>query len=153
MALIFFIVPQLIVRFLNQEPKVDSNIIYLIFAACLPLIWIFLPRELASVRQVNFLQHMIGGGVAVAFVSIYFIKSLRENYPIFKNPIFQLFFVYALVSMLGVANEILEFMLDRLKVGIFSTDRYDTWFDLTANTVGAISLYFIYFIGSNISKK
>lgn len=153
MSVIFFIVPQLIVRVLNKEPKVDTNLLYLIFAACLPLIWIFVPKSLAGVREINFIQHFVGGGVACGFVSIYFIKSLRQNYPLLKNFIFQIFFVYALVCMLGVANELLEFSLDVLKVGIFSSDRYDTWFDLTANTTGAILLYLIYYSGSRVLKS
>ncbi len=145
MALAFFIVPQLVVRVFNNEPKIDSSIIYLIFAFCLPLIWIFLPRELLHTREINFLQHAVGGGVAAGFVSIYLIKSLKDKYPLLRKFPFQVTFLFAIVSMLGVTNELLEFLLDLFEIGIFSSDRYDTWFDLVANTSGAITIFLIYF--------
>ena len=86
---------------------------------------------------------MIGGGLAIGLVSFYFINSLKINFPIFKNYIFQILFTYALVCMFGVSNEILEFFFDVVKIGVFSADRYDTWFDLTANTLGAAFIFLI----------
>ncbi len=155
MALAFFIVPQLVVRVFNNEPKIDSNIIYLIFAFCLPLIWMFLPKELLHTREVNFLQHAVGGGVAAGFVSIYLIKSLKHNYPLLRRFPFQIVFLFAIVSMLGVTNELLEFTLDFFNIGIFSSDRYDTWFDLVANTSGAFTIFLVYFglIGWRTSEQ
>ncbi len=144
MSLIFFTVPQLIVRYIEKIPKFDSSVIYLAFAFCLPLIWMFVPKEIIEFRQINFLQHAVGGGVAVGFISIYFIKNFRERFPVFNNFFFQLIFVFALVSMLGVANELLEFLLDYLGIGIFSADRYDTWFDLLANTSGALGVFLVW---------
>lgn len=155
MSLVLFILPQLVVKFIHKEPKFDSSIIYLIFAASLPLIWIFLPKEILGTRSVNFIQHAVGGGVAVGFVSIYFIHSFRHILDYLNKFPVQLIFVYALVSMFGVANEILEFTLDFFKIGIFSSDRYDTWFDMVANTMGAISIFLIYkiFIGFGRDKE
>lgn len=144
MSLTLFVTPQLAVKYLTKDVKIDSNIIYLVFAFLLPLIWLFLPKEVLENRQVNFLQHAIGGGVAVGFVAIYFIRSLSSVQPLLKKFPFQILFVYALVSMMGVANEVLEFLLDLAKVGIFSSDRYDTWFDLVANTSGAFLVFLIY---------
>lgn len=150
MALILFIVPQLIVRFVEGQPKVDSSVLYLVFAFCLPLIWIFLPKEILEFRSVNFIQHAVGGGVAVGFVSIYFIKNFKEKYLFFNNFFGQLLFVFAVVSMLGVTNELLEFLLDYSGVGIFSADRYDTWYDLLANTSGALGVFLAWVIGKKI---
>jgi hypothetical protein len=150
MSTVFFVVPQLIVRFVNNEPKLDRTTIYLVFAFILPLIWIFLPKEVLTMREVNFIQHGVGGGVAVGFVAIYFIKNFRERFAIFNNILFQLLFVYALVSMLGVANELLEFLLDFSDIGIFSADRYDTWFDLLANSTGAFGVFICWAIGRKL---
>lgn len=150
MSTVFFIVPQLVVRFVNNVPKLDRTIIYLIFASILPLIWIFLPKEVLTMREVNFIQHAVGGGVAVGFVAIYFIKNFRERFSVFNNILFQLLFVYALVSMLGVGNELLEFLLDYLDIGIFSADRYDTWFDLLANSTGALGVFICWALGRKL---
>jgi hypothetical protein len=143
MSLVFFVVPQLAVKFVDKVSKIDSTIIYLVFAACLPLIWIFLPKEILHTREINFVQHAVGGGVAVAFVAFYLIQNLKSKFVILDNFLVQFLFLYALVSMLGVGNEMLEFTLDFLGVGIFSADRYDTWFDLFANTVGAVTVFLL----------
>jgi hypothetical protein len=58
--------------------------------------------------------------------------------------VFQAVFVYMCVSAFGVANELLEFLLDFAGIGIFSADRYDVWFDLTANTTGAFVVFLLY---------
>lgn len=150
MALIFFVVPQLIVRFIDNKPKIDSSVLYLAFAFCLPLIWIFIPKEILEFRSTNFIQHAVGGGVAVGFVSIYFIKNFREKFPFLDNFLLQIIFVFSIVSMLGVLNELLEFLLDYLGIGIFSADRYDTWFDLLANTTGAIGVFVAWAIAKKI---
>lgn len=146
MSLTLFIIPQLVVRIVFKEPRINSTILYLVFAFCLPLLWIFLPRELLSLREVNFIQHAVGGGVAVGFVSIYFIQNFKERFSVFQYFPFQILFVYALVSMFGAANELLEFLLDWLKIGIFSSDRYDTWYDLLANTSGAFAIYLVMYV-------
>lgn len=144
MSLIIFITPQLLVSFLNKGPKVDKNIIYLFFAFIFSFIWLFLPREISHVREVNFLQHFVGGGLASGLVTIYLVRTLGGKYEVFKNFFFQFVFLYALVCSLSVANELLEFFLDYFKYGIFSSDRYDTWFDLFANTSGALLIFATY---------
>lgn len=153
MGLTLFVVPQIVVKLITKSPKFDKNILYLVFASILPLLWIFVPDDLASMRPVNFLQHAIGGGVSVGLVAIYLINSLKEIHPPLKIFVLQLVFVYAMVSMFGVANEILEFLLDYLDIGIFSADRYDTWFDLVANTTGAFFIFFIHKIRVFIYSK
>lgn len=147
MSLILFILPQLLVKAITKENiKINSNLIYLVFAFILPLIWIFIPLELRDNRFINFLQHSIGGGVAVGFVGFYLIQSLDSLWPLLKKFPIQFIFVYLLVSGFGVANELLEFLLDTFGVGIFSADRYDTWFDLFANTSGAIIIFLVLYL-------
>lgn len=144
MSLTLFVLPQIIVKILTGHPKFDKNILLLILAAFLPIAWSFLPRELHGDRFINFLQHATGGGVAVGLVSIYFINSLKEKYPTLTHFFFQVLFFYALVSMFGVLNELLEFFLDYFEIGVFSSDRYDTWFDLLANTTGSVTIFVLY---------
>jgi hypothetical protein len=144
MALSLFVIPQLVVKAATKETKIDSSLIYLLFASVMPLLWIFLPNELRGIREVNFLQHAVGGGVAVGFVALYLIVNLKEIFPLLKKFPVQVLFIYLLVSGFGAANELLEFFLDFVEVGIFSADRYDTWFDLFANTTGAFVVYLLF---------
>lgn len=157
MAITLFVLPQLVIRFIFAEPILDKRVRFLLYAATLPILWFMLvPKELNDMRIINFLQHTIGGGVAIGFISLYFISIFKEKIPLFninsqntssinlRNFIFELTFVYFLVCGFGVANELLEFLLDAFKIGIFSSDRYDTWFDLLANTMGAFSVFFLH---------
>lgn len=152
MSVTLFIVPQLFVRYLLGNPVWNKNVRYLFYASALPVLWYtFVPNALNSIREINFLQHAIGGGVAVGLVSLYLINVLKEKFTLLGNFPLQIVFVYFLVSGFGVANELLEFLLDFFKVGIFSADRYDVWFDLVANTIGAFSVFFVYKIMSLVS--
>lgn len=153
MGLTLFIVPQIVVKILVKENKLNTNIMYLVFAFLLPVFWVFVPKEMVHLREVNFIQHAVGGGVAVGFVFIYFVKSLKDKAPLLNKFPFQIIGLYALVCMLGVTNELLEFLLDYLGVGIFSADRYDTWFDLVANTTGAFSVFILYKIIYQLFSK
>lgn len=145
MSLTLFIVPQLFVLHFLPAPVWDKRVRFLIYAAVLPILWfIFVPKELNHFREVNFLQHAIGGGVAVGFVTLYLISTLKERFSLLNDFLTQIFFLYFLVCAFGVANELLEFLLDFLKIGIFSADRYDTWFDLVANTTGAFTVFLSY---------
>lgn len=50
--------------------------------------------------------------------------------------------LYFLVSGLGAANELFEFFLD--KTGLVDFETWDTWWDLLANTLGALAFWFAY---------
>ena len=61
--------------------------------------------------------------------------------------------LYFLVSGLGVGNELLEFFLDQFSAIPFTSSRTDTWFDLTANTCGAVSVWLILYFVKSLWKK
>ena len=52
--------------------------------------------------------------------------------------------LYMTVSSLGVLNELLEYALDTILQIKFTPGRTDTWKDLLANTLGALSLWLIF---------
>jgi hypothetical protein len=117
---------------------------FLLVAFVLPIVWQFFPIPVLQLRWVNFLQHAVGGGVAVSLGCVYMIHHFKEKLEFFDNRIFQLIFIFMFTSSLGVLNEILEFSLDALRIGVFAIDRYDTWFDLVANTTGALSVFVVF---------
>ena len=166
MSSVFLVVPVLFLKFFFKEKFyfkfLDKKNIFLFLAFCMPLIWPFMDNDFLHLRWVNFLQHMIGGGVAVGFLGLYLLSNFREMYSLVQEgnlpkanfPQFQIsnikifllemIFIFMLVSAFGCLNELLEFYLDLLNIGIFSADRYDTWFDIVANSSGALSVYFVY---------
>lgn len=159
MSLTLFVFPQIVVKFVVGQVAWDKKVRLLVYAAVLPMLWhLLVPDELNSIREVNFLQHALGG-VSVGLICLYFISIFRDKFNVMSggfnlwtNFVFQVVFVYMCVSAFGVANELLEFLLDWADVGIFSADRYDVWFDLTANTTGAFLVFLLYRLFSIIKR-
>lgn len=127
-----------------KELVISKWSFFLVTALLLPMVWQFIPHTVKELRWVNFLQHGVGGGVAVALGCLFMIQHFKDKLEFFNSRIFQIIFIFAFVSSLGVLNEILEFAFDALRVGIYSNDRYDTWFDLVANSTGALMTFAVY---------
>lgn len=157
MSLTLFILPQLLIKFIFKETVWDKRVRLLLYAAVLPMFWFLsIPQELQKIREMNFIQHALGG-VSVGLISLYFISIFSEKLGVAGSPMivfkkfwFQALFVFVCVSAFGVANELLEFLLDWAGIGIFSADRYDVWFDLTANTLGAFVVFLAYRLGKAV---
>ncbi len=97
-------------------------------AVTLTMAW-FLPAVKVSAGSDTFLLHAVGGGCSVALMA-FFVSSNRRV----SNVGQRLAITLAMVSVLGVANEILELIIDHL-AGTYLTA--DSASDLLANTVGA----------------
>lgn len=90
----------------------------------------------------NFLQHSIGGGVAVGLICYYLYQNFKTQIPWLSDWRIKLIFLIGIVSIFGVANEIVELILDLLNFSQYSRDRFDTWIDLVANTFGALVSFY-----------
>jgi hypothetical protein len=101
----------------------------------------------------NFLQHGIGGGVACGLITFYLYQNFKVQLPWLKNPKVKLIGVFAIVSVLGVTNEIIELILDLMNLSQYSRDRFDTWIDLVANTIGALVAFYASLKLTSFSKK
>jgi glycopeptide antibiotics resistance protein len=88
----------------------------------------------------NFLLHM-SGGISATFLFIYLTKTLKLQ---FVNWRVTLIVLFAFVSMLGVLNELAEYLFELLGFGIFSDDTHDVWRDFVANTTGMLLAWLIY---------
>jgi drug/metabolite transporter superfamily protein YnfA len=80
----------------------------------------------------NRLLHAFGGGFMAFLVSFLAAKDSKLSVGKFQ------FFIFSvlMVSTLGVANELLEFILQNYVGMQFSTSINDTWLDLVSNTIG-----------------
>ena len=96
----------------------------------------------------NFILHA-SGGVSVGFIYIYLIKTFK----ITLNWRLNLLLLFALVCMLGVINELVEYAIELAHLGVMAWDIHDTWRDLTANTVGSLSVGTLYIVFSAFFAK
>lgn len=87
-----------------------------------------------SIELSNRFLHAFGGGF-MAFLTCYL--SARDSY-IALNKIRFLFVSVLIVTTLGVASELLEFILQSNTDMIFAFSVNDTWLDLASNLVGFI---------------
>ena len=87
----------------------------------------------------NFLLHA-SGGASSTLLFVYLFKTLGLSF----NWRLSVLALFAFVSMLGVSNELAEYLFELLGLGPFSFDNHDTWRDFVANTVGAFGAWIIY---------
>lgn len=111
----------------------------LLLAACLLFfLSLFLPSPLIHGRNTQFCTHFFGGGVFTGLVWLFIIKNLKWKLSSFL----ELLSLYFLVSALGVANELFEFAVNG--ADLIKIPSFDTWWDLFANTLGALTFWVIY---------
>lgn len=138
MDLIYLVVIPLIVyivvRKLDTRLHVEGNRPLLIVACVLFVVSIFLPSPLIGGEDTEFLTHLLGGGVFVGLLWLYFQSIMKKR--LWYIELLQLF---ALVSTLGVLNELFELFMH--EVGITSEPLTDTSWDLLANTLGILLFY------------
>jgi hypothetical protein len=88
-----------------------------------------------SLELANRIQHAFGGGF-LAFLTC-FLVAKDMGRPITRFQFFVLSFL--IVTALGVANEIFEFVMQDFFGFYFAKHLNDTWLDLVSNTVGALT--------------
>jgi len=88
-------------------------------------------------RVGNFVLHSVGGGVATALIFEY----LKRGFRLKVSWRTELVLLFGLVSSLGALNELAEYAADSAGIAYFSYDRMDTWRDILANTLGALTCW------------
>ncbi|MCC7357553.1 hypothetical protein IT408_03550 [Candidatus Uhrbacteria bacterium] len=120
---------------------------WLIIACCLYAISWYLPQPLIQGQNTMFMTHFIGGGFFTTCIWIHLFHHWTGK----KSILLELISIFALISMLGVANELFELFISQ--IGLVNLDPSDTWWDLLANTLGAYTLWFFYSIGKSLKAK
>jgi hypothetical protein len=118
----------------------------LFFSAVLFFISWYLPSPLIEGKNTQFITHFVGGGVFCGVLWLYIRNALNFS----QNLFFDLVAMYFLTSGLGVANELFEFTLT--KMHIMRLTPADTWWDLTANTMGVFSFWLAYSVYKIVRK-
>lgn len=135
---VVFIAVPLLVQWLSPEQRRDEHrLVLAVGCACYAISW-FLPSPLIEGEDTQFSTHFVGGGFFTGFVWLYIVRQLGWKLSI---PL-EMLSLYALVSLLGVANELFELLVTQL--GLVRLTPCDTWWDLFANTVGALTFWLLY---------
>ena len=105
-----------------------------------------LPSPLIEGKQTAFMTHFVGGGVFCGFLWVY----LRSVFNLKTNLFLDLVFMYFLTCGLGVTNELFELLMNKIHIG--HLDPSDTWWDLAANTLGALGFWIGYGVYKILKK-
>ncbi len=125
-----------IFRFLIGRPPGSSQ--FLLIAVLLYSVSWFLPSPLIGGINTAFSTHLMGGGMFSGFLWLYFKKNLQWQ----GGWMVELVSLFGFVSTLGVLNELAEFAL--VQLGLIRLSAIDTWWDLLANTLGALLFWVSY---------
>lgn len=126
-------------RCLESVKKAGRHNTYILLAACLLFFisW-YLPSPEIQGQQTAATTHFIGGGVFTGLIWIYIKHYFKWNY----LWVIELVSLLALVSLLGVANELFELLI--VHIGLTNLHLTDTSWDLLMNTLGAVTVWMIY---------
>lgn len=124
----------------------ERNGLLLVACLCFFISW-YLPSPLIHGMNTQFMTHVVGGGIFSGLIWVYGKKQLHWN----TSWLFELVSVFALVSSLGVLNELFELAIVELRIVRLSGG--DTWWDLLANTLGALLVWLPYRLSESFGKK
>lgn len=124
---------------LRTEKTVFYNIWYLFTAIVVIFCFSQIPEGISIYGHMNFLMHFLGGGFTVTLIYEYLKGFVKWKPPLLSD----LTILYFVLSGFTVASELLEFLLDTITRRWYSQTRIDTWLDLLANILGAITLWVI----------
>lgn len=139
---IYFFFPLILQKFSGKNPTSRWPLLvggFLYFIA-----W-YLPSFEIHGKNTGFVTHLLGG-VSCGFFWIYAKEQLQLKF----NSLFDLILLYAVVSSLGVANELFELVAHELKLTRITG--FDTWWDLTANTSGALTFWLVWSASKYLKK-
>lgn len=135
-VLIYILLPRYMQK-ISKKPKVVSKNLVLA-ASVVFFVSLLLPSPTIHGDNTEFITHLIGGGVFSGLIWLFIKNNLAINLSAF----YELLSLYFLVSGLGVANELFEMAANEF--GLINIDPVDVWWDLLANTLGALCFWVLY---------
>lgn len=136
LSVMYFVLSYCLARFFEWERptfprgRTARSLLFIFLGASL----VFIVMNIVEDRQIaNRIEHAFGGGF-LAFLVCYLVARDMGR-PITRFQFFVLSFL--VVTALGVANEILEFIAQEYFGVYFAKNLNDTWLDLISNTIGA----------------
>ena len=133
-------------RWLDRRYDVNGSPWLLTIACVIFATATFYPSPLINGQNTQFMTHLLGGGVFVGMLWVYFMPLMRKLSWWYKAVI-----LYAAVSALGVLNELYELWAH--ENGIITVPITDASWDLLANTLGALIVFVIYYMMKRLFKQ
>jgi len=123
--------------FENRIAKVTKkSFLFVALLSFLSLILYIVVFHISDEELGNRFQHAFGGGFLAFFLCYLVVKDVKLSISKFR------FFIFSalIVTAMGVANEIIEYLLQNYAgfTLMFSNNINDTWLDLISNTVGIL---------------
>ena len=117
--------------------NVEKKYRWLLYVACLLFFisW-YLPSPLIDGQDTSFTTHFVGGGVFTGLLWVYLVLAMRWR----SHWLVMAFSLFTLVSALGCINELAELFM--VKFGLARITLDDTNWDILANTLGAVAVWF-----------
>ena len=142
-AFVYFAVPYIVTARTSAYRGV------LVLACVLFAVSWYLPSPLVHGAQTHFMTHFVGGGLFTAALVAYvlLVKKQAARYKWY----YEAAALFALVSTLGVANELFEVVL--YWAGLMPAGIADTSWDLVANTLGAATGFIIYKVARVVCSR
>ncbi|MFZ2252730.1 MAG: hypothetical protein WAW13_00985 [Minisyncoccia bacterium] len=130
---LFFLIPELF----NQERRRRielSSIKSVVLILLLSFFGYFIAFNISDIELSNRFLHGFGGGFMAFLVCFLVVRDSKVRINKFQFLILSIL----IVTTLGVANEILEFLLQNFAGFTIAVTINDTWLDLVSNTVGSL---------------
>lgn len=130
--ILFFLFPEL---FNQERRKIElSSVKSVVLILLLSFFGYFIAFNISDTEWSNRFLHGFGGGFMALLVCFLVIRDTKLKINKFQFLVLSIL----IVTTLGVANEILEFLLQNYVGFTFATSINDTWLDLTSNAVGSL---------------
>ena len=121
--------------FKNTHPALNRRSLYsILYIFLFSLLVYTVSFSLTDQNLGNRIMHTFGGGFLAFFTCFLAVRDSQLRIGKFQFFLFS----FLIVISLGVANEIMEFILQNHFNFIFSQTINDTWWDLTSNLIGAL---------------
>ena len=142
-VIISILVPVLLIALLPRVLlRLGANFVqrdWLLYVACtLFFVSWYLPSPIIDGQNTQFMTHFVGGGLFSGGIWLFMKRAFQWK----RVWWFEAASLYALVSSLGVANELFEWLI--VQMGFIRFSLADTSWDLVANTLGALCFWLVY---------
>ncbi len=126
--------------------RFERNGLLLTACVCFFISW-YLPSPSIHGMDTQFTTHVVGGGIFSGLLWLYGKKQLHWN----TSWLLELITIFSLVSSLGVLNELFE--LVTVELHLTQLSGRDTWWDLLANTFGALFVWLLHRLSVSLREK
>lgn len=130
--LLYFIFPFFFTNHFVNFTK--NSILSLVLIFILSIFGYCVVFNISDAELGNRVLHGFGGGFMALYVCFLVVKDTKLKITQFQF----ITLSFLIVASLGIANEILEFILQNYFGIVIATSINDTWYDLISNTVGSI---------------